>query len=92
MSDVVKVLFRHAMFATIAHASDSVRVTLGRPEAMNEMLSMVCTRDYDVPCKEASPSAKAPQSNTVRMYNKLMCGKSYCGGGTDAKLDKMIKN
>ena len=80
-------------FSTIASASDSVRQTQGRPTAFAEMLSMVCPHNYEQPCKNESLAQKAPGeiSNTVRMYNKLMCGKSFCGAAADAKLDKMIK-
>ena len=81
------------MFSTIAMASDSVRATQGRPVAYAEMLSMVCPHSYTEPCKDESVAAGSPPkiSNTVRMYNKLMCGKSYCGNGADSKLDKLIK-
>ena len=81
------------MFSTIASASDSVRQTQGRPAALSEMLSMVCPHSYTEPCKEENivPGKKMEISNTVRMYNKLMCGKSYCGNGSDSKVEKLIK-
>ncbi len=80
------------MFSTIASATDSVRCTQGRPLAMSEMLSMVCSHDYDVPCKESLVAkGQAPESNTIRMYNKLMCGKSFCGKSMETKIDKLIK-
>jgi hypothetical protein len=80
-------------FSTIASASDSVRQTQGRPAAFAEMLSMVCPHNYEQPCKNESLAQKphGEISNTVRMYNKLMCGKSFCGAADDAKLAKMIK-
>ena len=85
-------LFPSAMFSTIVRASDSVRDTQGRPAAVSEMLSMVCPHSYTEPCKEESLASKKVQiSNTIRMYNKLMCGKSYCGDGTDASVSKLIK-
>jgi hypothetical protein len=81
------------MFSTIARASDSVRDTQGRPAALSEMLSMVCPHNYTEACKdETIAPGKMPHiSNTVRMYNKLMCGHSYCGNGSDSKVEKLIK-
>lgn len=80
------------MFSTIARATDSVRETQGRPEALSEMLSMVCPHNYTQPCKdETIVPGKQHISNTVRMYNKLMCGRSDCGNGSDSKVEKLIK-
>ena len=80
-----------AMFATISRV-DSVRKTAGRPVAFEQALSMVCPHDFDKPCTNAAMAEKEhpAMSNTVRMYNKLMCGKSFCPGNTDAGIGKII--
>lgn len=80
------------MFAVVAKVSDSIRKTAGRPGALEEALSMVCPHDFDLPCTDPAASAQSHpvMSNTIRMYNKLMCGKSFCPGGADKTLGKMI--
>mmetsp|Transcript_83575 Transcript_83575/g.223668 ORF Transcript_83575/g.223668 Transcript_83575/m.223668 type:complete len:82 (+) Transcript_83575:33-278(+) len=81
------------MFAILVHASGSPPKGLeaSSPD-LAQMLSMVCPHDYTHPCKQALlENGKAKISNTVRMYNKLMCGKSICDQTTEATVDKMIK-
>ncbi len=75
------------MFAT---ARDSIRHTTGRPDALVESLSMICPHDFDLPCTDAAATHGQPpaMSNTIRMYNKLTCGKSFCPGNADTNLKK----